>query len=72
MRLILLQLPHCVPCWQGKSLRGHLRGNNQCKAFYDLDELERDANKIKRLQKAEWGKKQPSWGKRHHLAISKA
>ena len=52
------QLKNCSGCkWQGKSLRGHLRGNTQCREFYNLDELERVANETKRLQKVEWEKK---------------
>ena len=47
----------CKGCkWNGKSLRGHLRENSQCQKFYDLDELEREAKEIKKLQRAKWEK----------------
>ena len=48
-------LKACKGCqWTGKSLRGHLRGNSGCHTFYDMDQLEKDAKKIKKLQEAEW------------------
>ena len=64
-------LKECNGCsWTGKSLRRHLNVS-KCQILYDMDELENEANKLKKAQRAKWEQTNRK-GKRKRVKRSEA